>query len=52
MIDSQHTGATIRFDEIDTFGGYIGGVRPYAQVPQWPIGQPTPSASATLTVAK
>lgn len=52
MIDSPHTGATIRFDEIDTFGGYIGGVRPYAQVPQWPIGQPTPSASATLTVAK
>ena len=29
MIDSPHTGATIRFDEIDTFGGYIGAVQPY-----------------------
>jgi cell wall-associated NlpC family hydrolase len=49
MIDAPHTGATIRFDMIDTFGGYIGGVRPYSTVPQWPIGQPTPSASATPT---
>lgn len=46
MIDSPHTGATIRFDMIDTFGGYIGAVRPYAQVPQWPVGQATASASA------
>jgi cell wall-associated NlpC family hydrolase len=47
MIDAPHTGAVIRFDPVDSFGGYIGGVRPYAQVPTWPIGQPTPSASAT-----
>jgi cell wall-associated NlpC family hydrolase len=45
MIDAPHTGAVIRFDPIDTFGGYIGAVRPYAQVPTWPIGQPSPSAS-------
>lgn len=49
MIDSPHTGATIRFDTIDGFGGYIGAVRPYAQVPQWPVGQPTASASATAS---
>jgi cell wall-associated NlpC family hydrolase len=48
MIDAPHTGATIRFDPI---GGseYIGAVRPYAQVPTWPIGQPTASASAGAT---
>ena len=49
MIDAPHTGAVIRFDPIDTFGGYIGAVRPYAQVPTWPIGQPTPSASTAPT---
>ncbi|HEV3169374.1 MAG TPA: bifunctional lytic transglycosylase/C40 family peptidase [Actinocrinis sp.] len=49
MIDAPHTGASIRFDPIDTFGGYIGAVRPYAQVPTWPIGQPTPSVSASAT---
>jgi cell wall-associated NlpC family hydrolase len=49
MIDAPHTGAVIRFDPIDTFGGYIGAVRPYAQVPTWPIGQPTPSASASAS---
>jgi cell wall-associated NlpC family hydrolase len=49
MIDAPHTGAVIRFDPIDTFGGYIGAVRPYAQVPTWPIGQPTPSVSASAT---
>lgn len=48
MIDAPHTGATIRFDGIDGFGGYIGAVRPYAQVPQWPVGQNTTSpAGAT-----
>ncbi len=41
MIDAPHTGATIRFDPVDDFGGYIGAVRPYAQVPQWPVGQST-----------
>ena len=48
MIDAPHTGATIRFDPV---GGseYIGSVRPYAQVPTWPIGQPTPSASAATS---
>jgi cell wall-associated NlpC family hydrolase len=42
MIDSPHTGATMRFDPV---GGpeYIGAVRPYAQVPTWPLGQPSAS---------
>jgi cell wall-associated NlpC family hydrolase len=47
MIDAPHTGATIRFDSIDS-SEYIGAVRPYAQVPQWPVGQDTTSpAGAT-----
>ena len=50
MIDAPHTGATIRFDLIDSFGGYIGAARPYAQVPQWPVGQASAGASASPTV--
>lgn len=49
MIDAPHTGATIRFDPVDTFGGYIGAVRPYAQVPQWPVGQNTTSPAGTTS---
>jgi cell wall-associated NlpC family hydrolase len=53
MIDAPHTGASIRFDSISE-SDYIGAVRPYAQVPQWPIGPtanavPTASASASAT---
>jgi cell wall-associated NlpC family hydrolase len=48
MIDAPHTGASIRFDSISE-SDYIGAVRPYAQVPQWPIGPSTtaPTGSAT-----
>jgi cell wall-associated NlpC family hydrolase len=48
MIDSPHTGSVIRFDAIDGFNPtYIGAVRPYSTVPQWPVatGLATPSAS-------
>jgi len=38
MIDSPHTGSVIRFDSINV-PGYIGAVRPYAQVPSWPTDQ-------------
>ncbi|MGH6655535.1 MAG: NlpC/P60 family protein [Actinocrinis sp.] len=48
MIDAPHTGATIRFDSISS-SEYIGAVRPYAQVPQWPVGQSTPSPDAPAT---
>jgi cell wall-associated NlpC family hydrolase len=48
MIDAPHTGATIRFDSISS-SEYIGAVRPYAQVPQWPVGQTTATASAGTT---
>jgi cell wall-associated NlpC family hydrolase len=48
MIDAPHTGATIRFDSISS-SEYIGAVRPYAQVPQWPVGQATASANAGTT---
>lgn len=50
MIDAPHTGATIRFDAIDV-GGYIGAVRPYAQVPQWPVGHVAATASAGAPAA-
>jgi cell wall-associated NlpC family hydrolase len=49
MIDSPHTGSVIRFDPIEGFNpSYIGAVRPYATVPQWPVatGLATPSAAA------
>jgi cell wall-associated NlpC family hydrolase len=46
MIDAPHTGATIRFDTISS-SEYIGAVRPYAQVPQWPVGQSTATAGTT-----
>ncbi|MBS2962283.1 C40 family peptidase [Actinocrinis puniceicyclus] len=49
MIDAPHTGATIRFDSIDGFGGYIGAARPYAQVPQWPVGQDTTSPAGSTS---
>jgi cell wall-associated NlpC family hydrolase len=48
MIDAPHTGATIRFDSISS-PEYIGAVRPYAQVPQWPVGQATVGASPSTT---
>jgi cell wall-associated NlpC family hydrolase len=48
MIDAPHTGATIRFDSISS-SEYIGAVRPYAQVPQWPVGQATAGASPSTT---
>jgi cell wall-associated NlpC family hydrolase len=44
MIDAPHTGATIRFDSISS-SEYIGAARPYAQVPQWPVGQATVGTS-------
>jgi cell wall-associated NlpC family hydrolase len=50
MIDSPHTGAFIRFDAIDGFNpAYIGAVRPYSTVPQWPVatGLATPGATAS-----
>ena len=38
MIDSPHTGSVIRFDPIAGFNPqYIGAVRPYSTVPQWPV---------------
>jgi cell wall-associated NlpC family hydrolase len=46
MIDSPHTGSVIRFDAIDGFNPtYIGAVRPYSTVPQWPVatGLATPA---------
>jgi cell wall-associated NlpC family hydrolase len=47
MIDAPHTNATIRFDFIEGFSpAYIGAVRPYAQVPQWPVGQSTAAQNA------
>ena len=50
MIDSPHTGAVIRFDAIDGFNPtYIGAVRPYATVPQWPVATAVASAPATAT---
>jgi cell wall-associated NlpC family hydrolase len=48
MIDSPHTGSVIRFDALDGFNPqYIGAVRPYASVPQWPVatGLATPPAT-------
>ena len=48
MIDSPHTGSVIRFDPIDGFNpAYIGAVRPYSTVPQWPVatGLATPAAT-------
>lgn len=47
MIDAPHTGAFIRFDSINE-SDYIGAVRPYSTVPQWPVatGIPTPAASS------
>jgi cell wall-associated NlpC family hydrolase len=48
MIDAPHTGAQIRFDSISS-PEYIGAVRPYAQVPQWPVGQATAGAAAGTT---
>jgi cell wall-associated NlpC family hydrolase len=48
MIDAPHTGATIRFDSISS-SEYIGAVRPYAQVPQWPVGQATAGAGTTTS---
>jgi cell wall-associated NlpC family hydrolase len=50
MIDSPHTGSVIRFDPIDGFNpAYIGAVRPYSTVPQWPVatGLATPGAGST-----
>lgn len=50
MIDSPHTGSFIRFDPIDGFNpAYIGAVRPYSQVPQWPVatGIASPTTAAT-----
>lgn len=49
MIDSPHTGSVIRFDPIEGFNpSYIGAVRPYSTVPQWPVatGLATPSATS------
>lgn len=48
MINAPHTGATIRFDSISS-PEYIGAVRPYAQVPQWPVGQSTTGAAGTTS---
>jgi cell wall-associated NlpC family hydrolase len=46
MIDSPHTGAVIRFDPIDGFNPqYIGAVRPYSTVPQWPVATGLATAS-------
>ena len=48
MIDAPHTGSVIRFDPIDGFNPqYIGAVRPYSSVPQWPVATGIPSATAT-----
>jgi cell wall-associated NlpC family hydrolase len=49
MIDSPHTGSVIRFDALDGFNPqYIGAVRPYSTVPQWPVATAvaTPGAAA------
>lgn len=49
MIDSPHTGSVIRFDPIEGFNpSYIGAVRPYSTVPQWPVatGIATPTTAA------
>jgi len=49
MIDSPHTGSVIRFDPIEGFNPtYIGAVRPYSTVPQWPVatGLATPAGGA------
>lgn len=52
MIDSPHTGSVIRFDAIDGFNpAYIGAVRPYSTVPQWPVATGIPTATATPTAA-
>ena len=50
MIDSPHTGSVIRFDPIDGFNpSYIGAVRPYSTVPQWPVATGIPSPTATTS---
>ena len=50
MIDAPHTGSVIRFDSIDGFNPeYIGAVRPYSTVPQWPVATGIPTATATTS---